>query len=51
MKLSDYVKANRLSAPAFTAAAKRQTIPAFRQEGVWRIAKQYSSGELLTLNS
>ena len=41
VKLSDYVKAGNFSAPVYTNAAKRQTIPAFRQEGIWRIAKNY----------
>ena len=41
VKLSDYVKAGNFSAPVYANAAKRQTIPAFRQEGVWRIAKNY----------
>ena len=41
VKLSDYVKAGNFSAPVYTNAAKRQTIPAFRQEGIWRIAKKY----------
>ncbi len=37
VKLSDYIKQNALNASATTNAAKRQTIPAFRQEGIWRI--------------
>ena len=41
VKLSDYVKAANFSATVYTNAAKRQTIPAFRQEGIWRIAKNY----------
>ena len=41
VKLSDYVKAGGFSAPVYTNAAKRQTIPAFRQEGIWRIAKNF----------
>jgi len=41
VKLSDYVKVGNFSAPVYTNAAKRQTIPAFRQEGIWRIAKNY----------
>jgi len=41
VKLSDYVKAGNFNAPAYTNAAKRQTIPAFRQEGIWRIAKNF----------
>ncbi len=39
VKLSDYIKQNGLNASATTNAAKRQTIPAFRQEGIWRIGK------------
>jgi hypothetical protein len=39
VKLSDYIKENGLNASAATNAAKRQTIPAFRQEGIWRIGK------------
>ena len=41
VKLSDFVKTGNFSAPAYTNAAKRQTIPAFRQEGIWRIAKNF----------
>jgi len=47
IKLSDYIKKNELNASAITNAAKRQTIPAFRQDGIWRIAKNY---KLLTIN-
>jgi Fic family protein len=39
VKLSEYAKTNAISAALITNAAKRQTIPAFRQEGIWRIAK------------
>ena len=41
VKLSEYAKNNNVSAALVTNAAKRQTIPAFRQEAVWRIAKNY----------
>jgi len=41
VKLSEYVKAGNFSAPVYANAAKRQTIPAFRQGEVWRIAKNY----------
>jgi Fic family protein len=41
VKLSEYAKNNQISAALITNAAKRQTVPAFRQEGVWRIAKNY----------
>ncbi|MDR0981663.1 MAG: Fic family protein [Culturomica sp.] len=39
VKLSDYIKQNELNAASSTNAAKRQTIPAFRQSGVWRIGR------------
>lgn len=41
VKLSDYVKTGNFNAAVYTNAAKRQTIPAFRQEGIWKIAKNY----------
>ena len=37
IRLSDYIKQHGLSAPAVTNAARRQTIPAFREKGVWKI--------------
>lgn len=39
INLSDYVKDNSLQAPAVFNAARRQSIPAFRQRGVWKIGK------------
>ena len=39
VKLSEYVRQNGLSAPAVTNAARRQTIPAFRERGVWKIGE------------
>ena len=39
IKLSDYIKQNGLSAPAVTNAARRQTIPAFREKGVWKVGR------------
>lgn len=41
VKLSEYSKINNISAALITNAAKRQTIPAFRQDGVWQIEKDY----------
>ena len=41
VRLSDYIKQNRLSAPAITNAARRQTIPAFREKGVWKIGAEF----------
>ncbi|MDR2908007.1 MAG: Fic family protein [Bacteroidales bacterium] len=41
IKLSDYAKSNGIGAALITNAAKRQTIPAFRQDGIWRIGKNY----------
>ncbi len=37
VRLSDYIRQQKLSAPAVTNAARRQTIPAFREKGVWKI--------------
>lgn len=37
--LSDYIRREGLSAPAVTNAARRQTIPAFRERGVWKIGQ------------
>ncbi len=37
IKLSDHIKQRGLSSPAVTNAARRQTIPAFREKGVWKI--------------
>ncbi len=39
VRLSDYIRKRSLSAPATTNAARRQTIPAFREKGVWKIGK------------
>jgi len=39
--LSDYIKKNRLSAPAITNAARRQTIPAFSERGIWKIGEGF----------
>ncbi len=41
IRLSDYISQNHLSAPALTNAARRQTIPAFRENGVWKIGREY----------
>jgi Fic family protein len=40
--LSDYAKNNTLKQNALTNKAKRQTIPAFRERGVWKISESYS---------
>jgi len=37
--LADYAKANTKSINAFLNAARRQTIPAFREKGVWKIGE------------
>ena len=39
--LSDFIKQHSLSAAALTNAARRQTIPAFREKGVWKIHRDY----------
>ena len=38
-KLADYAKANKKSVNALLNAARRQTIPAFREKGVWKIGE------------
>ena len=40
INLSDYIKAQNMSASAVTNAARRQNIPAFREKGVWKIAEK-----------
>ena len=45
VKLSEFAKSNNISAALITNAAKRQTIPAFRQEGVWQIVKDYKRNQ------
>lgn len=41
IRLSDYIRQRNLSAPAVTNAARRQTIPAFREKGVWKIGNEF----------
>jgi Fic family protein len=41
VNLSDYVRSNGLNAPAVFNAALRQSIPAFRERGVWKITSEY----------
>ena len=43
-RLSDYIRQHGLSAPAVTNAARRQTIPAFRERGVWKIGEEFVYG-------
>lgn len=40
VSLSEYIKKNKLSPPAVTNAARRQTIPAFREKGIWKIGEE-----------
>jgi len=39
--LSEYAKQNSLDLASLINAGKRQTIPAFREKGVWKIASSY----------
>jgi len=39
--LSDYVRLNKLKAPAVFNAARRQNIPAFREQGIWKLNKNF----------
>lgn len=41
VNLSDYVRSNSLTAPVVFNAALRQSIPAFRERGVWKIVGDY----------
>lgn len=41
IRLSDYIRQRGFSAPAVTNAARRQTIPAFREKGVWKIGNRF----------
>ena len=41
VRLSDYIRQHGLSAAAVTNAARRQTIPAFREKGVWKIGEGF----------
>ena len=40
VRLSDYIRRNGLSASGVTNAARRQTVPAFREKGVWKIGQE-----------
>ena len=37
--LTEYAKKHKKPAPAVINAARRQTIPAFREKGVWKIGE------------
>ena len=41
VSLADYTKKHSLSGPAFSNAARRQKIPAFREKGVWKIPENF----------
>lgn len=45
VRLSDYAKKHKLSSSVLLNKAKRQTIPAFREKGVWKIGENFSFGE------
>ena len=38
IKLSEFAKQHRKTASSLANAARRQTIPAFREKGVWKIS-------------
>jgi len=40
IKLSGFIKKHKLKASAVTNAARRQTIPAFREKGIWKIGEK-----------
>lgn len=39
--LADYTKKHKISVTSFLNAARRQTIPAFREKGVWKIGADF----------
>lgn len=41
IKLADYAREHKKSAPAVLNAARRQNIPAFREKGVWMIGEKF----------
>lgn len=41
INLSDYARNNKLKAPTIFNAAKRRSIPAFRERSIWKIASNY----------
>ena len=51
IKISDYVKIHNLNGSSFAHAAKRQSIPAFREKGVWVIPKNYITDTNLYLSN
>lgn len=42
--LADFVRENKLRPPSVFNSAKRQTIPAFREKGVWKITADFLLG-------
>ena len=42
IRLSEYIKTHGLNSAALTNKAFRQTIPAFREKGIWKIGKSFS---------
>jgi Fic family protein len=46
IKLSEYIKKHNLSASSCTNKAFRQTIPAFREKGIWKIGESFSPSEM-----
>ncbi len=46
IKLSEYVKRHNLSASSCTNKAFRQTIPAFREKGIWKIGESFLPSEM-----
>ena len=46
VRLSEYVKKHNLSASSCTNKAFRQTIPAFREKGIWKIGESFKPSEM-----
>ena len=45
--LSDYIGRHKYSASAITNAARRQTIPAFRERGIWKIGEKFKRQDFI----
>ncbi len=45
MKLTEYAEKNNISKHSLLNKARRQTIPAFRERGIWKIGVDYLLNE------
>jgi Fic family protein len=45
IKVSEYAKSHNAYLPSLLNSALRQTIPAFREKGVWKLSSNYISSD------